>query len=68
MVKSPEAYAKKDYEGVLREMQMAGILVDHGKAVLINKGITEQEINKFKSKLIVLNMAGKRKDYTKTEK
>jgi hypothetical protein len=65
MIEAPESFAKKDYEDVLREMQMAGMLVEHGKAVLINKGITEREINEFKSKLIILAMTGKKEDYAK---
>ena len=62
---SSEAYEKKDYDDVMSEMREAGNLIDHAKPLLVEKGIAEQEVNDFKSKVIALIMAGKKKDYAK---
>ena len=62
---SSEAYEKKDYDDVMSEMREAGNLIDHAKPLLVEKGIPEQEINDFKSKVIALIMAGKKEDYAK---
>ena len=60
---APAAYAAKDYDRVLQEMQTAAMLIAHGKAVLIKKDIPEQEINVFVSKVQALNLAGQADDY-----
>lgn len=62
---SSEAYEKKDYEDVMSEMREAGNLIDHAKSLLVAKGIPEQEVNDFKSKVIALLMAGKKEEYAK---
>lgn len=63
---APDAYTRQDYEDLLREMKMATILIDHGKVVLMNKGIPEQDINKFNSKVSALNLAAKKGDQVQT--
>lgn len=60
---STEAYEKKDYEDVISEMREAGNLIDHAKPIFMEKGIPEQELDDFKSKVIELIMVGKKKQY-----
>lgn len=65
---APEALASNDYDDFQWNVKMAGILVDHGKVVLMNKGISEQEINKFTARVSAVNLAAKKGDTTQTGK
>ncbi len=65
--RAPSAYEAKDYEAMLEEMQTASMLMTHGKAVFAKRGIPEQEINAYASKVQALGFAVKANDTAKID-
>ena len=62
---SNEAFANKDYDDIVSEMQEAGNLIKNAKPLLVEKGIPEAEVDAFKAKVIEAIRAGKNHDDNK---
>lgn len=62
---STEAYANRDYTGVISEMREVGNLIAHARPQLMEKGIAEKEIDAFRSRVIGLIIAGNKEEYEK---
>ena len=59
---SAEAAEKGDFKDVASEMAEAGNLIKYAEPVLVEKGITKQELSEFSSKVVDVIRAAKKND------
>ncbi len=62
IAESDLAMSNKDYSDVVAEMAEAGNLIKHAKPILIAKGVSEEELAKFSSSVLVIIKATKQND------